>query len=209
MFRAKLNRFSKTTTDLSAISKRSCDLPKEQLRSASMPAFRPTADLATVIESNVSDTSTESGRHRTYPHIIDFEKPSVEATLKLSKNTIEKDTQEMTLVLNDDAPVSTCDSLLLPAEQVPLEQQIPVQQQMLALTPPAEPLLAPPPLVVPAWPSNLSAQTELDTVAAAASAPVAPSASLPATSPEATKPNTIWSVIDTVAFSRTVEQQEK
>jgi hypothetical protein len=114
------------------------------------------------------------------------------------------DTQEMTLVLKDDAPVA--DSLLLPAEQVSVEPQIPVQQQLLPLTPPAEPLLAPPPLVVPAWPSNLSAQTEVDTVAAPA---FALSASVPAASSEVSKPKTIWSVIDTVAFSRTVEQKEK
>lgn len=178
MFRAKLNRYSKTNTDLSALSKRSCDLPTEQLKSAAMPAFRL---------NNLDQT--ESGRQRVYPHIIDFEKPDPESTHKLNSKTIEFDTQEMTLVNTDN---------------------IPQDQQLLPLTAPAEPPLTPP-LLMPSWPTNLAGGCD----PAVSSAPVQTECEAPvqaasetdaAAEPE--KAKTIWSVIDTVAFNRTVEKRD-
>lgn len=185
MFRAKLNRYNKTTTELSTISKRSCDLPAEQLRSAAMPAFRTL---------NIDGTQTESGRQRVYPHIIDFEKPvvDVEATSNLKREkTMEFDTQEMTLVNTDNFSVQP-------------------EQQLLPLTPPTEPPLTPP-LLVPEWPTNLTGaastgDSSTATPVEAAQTAMAQPECVAAGQPQ--KAKTIWSVIDTVAFNRTVEKRD-
>lgn len=197
MFRAKLNRFNKTTTELSQISKRSCDLPTDQLKSAAMPAFRL---------GNIDGLQAESGSQRVYPHIIDFEKPVVdpEATYKLKREkTMEFDTQEMTLV--------NTDNITAPG------------QQLLPLTPPVEPPLTPP-LLVPERPINLSAGSSDASVEIPMSTPCATTecaspaqsdcdesgqsecAAAGAVEPQTAK--TIWSVIDTVAFNRTVDKRD-